>query len=321
MSDAEPGRTCPLSYRTRPEDLAGAVDLSADTLYLVGGLYGNEQALEAIEALADAERRQGLPEPVLVFNGDFNWFNAEPRILAELNDRVLRHWALQGNVEAELADPDPSAGCGCAYPEWVDDATVERSNRIIEALKTALGDNDTLRRALGEQPKQLAARVGAHRIGLIHGDPESLAGWDLAVERMPPPGEADGRIMDWFERADVSVFACTHTCLPFLQAFEGDTGAGFVINNGSAGMPNFRGSRDGLISRISVHPSPHDSVYGTHRQGLHLDALGVTAVTQDWLKWFEQRWPAGSPAHQSYFERLTSGPDYQLGQARRFVRK
>jgi hypothetical protein len=35
------GRSCPLAYRYQPEALARPSQLAADTLYVVGGLYGN----------------------------------------------------------------------------------------------------------------------------------------------------------------------------------------------------------------------------------------------------------------------------------------
>ena len=42
------GRSCPLAYRYQPEALAGPAQLEADTLYVVGGLYGNPAALAAV---------------------------------------------------------------------------------------------------------------------------------------------------------------------------------------------------------------------------------------------------------------------------------
>jgi hypothetical protein len=39
------GRSCPLAYRYQPEALAQPAQLEADTLYVVGGLYGNPAAL------------------------------------------------------------------------------------------------------------------------------------------------------------------------------------------------------------------------------------------------------------------------------------
>jgi hypothetical protein len=60
-----------------------------------------------------------------------------------------------------------------------------------------------------------------------YGDPESLAGWRLALEAMEPGDPAVRRqvgwrghptttadLLDWFGRADVRVLASTHTGLP-----------------------------------------------------------------------------------------------------------
>ncbi len=41
----QPGRSCPPHYRYQPTDLARDTPVAADTLYVVGGLYGNLPAL------------------------------------------------------------------------------------------------------------------------------------------------------------------------------------------------------------------------------------------------------------------------------------
>ena len=106
------GRTCPLHYRYGAEAIARLPTVEAETLYVIGGLYGNLPALDAIEAIAAQEAG-----PVtLVFNGDFNWFNVDDAGFAEINRRVLAHHAIVGNVEAELGVDGNAAGCGCAYP-------------------------------------------------------------------------------------------------------------------------------------------------------------------------------------------------------------
>ena len=65
------GRTCPLSYRYAPDVMRAEPALRTETLYVVGGLYGNEPALESVVRMFDAE-----PGPKhLIFNGDFNWFD------------------------------------------------------------------------------------------------------------------------------------------------------------------------------------------------------------------------------------------------------
>ena len=49
------GRACPLAYRYQPAALAQPAPLEAATLYVVGGLYGNLPALEAVLERAEQE--------------------------------------------------------------------------------------------------------------------------------------------------------------------------------------------------------------------------------------------------------------------------
>lgn len=319
MSETSPGRACPLHYRTRPEDLAGGPDLHAETAYVIGGLYGNPAALEAIKALAAVEVAQGLPRPRRIFNGDFHWFDAESELFAGIQKRVLAHTAMQGNVEAELADPDPGAGCGCAYPEWVDDNMVARSNRIMESVQQLIGRQPSLSEQLGRLPRQLRLEIAGHRIGVVHGDPDSIAGWGLAVEQMPPPGTSDETLENWFRAAEVDAIACTHTCLPFIQDCQAGGRRRVVINNGSAGMPNFRDDPRGLISRISRHPAPFETCYRTRLGSLYLEAVPLEVVTREWRQGFERMWPPGSPAYESYWSRLMEGPDFTRARAVRLA--
>src|SRR5689334_23228841 len=91
--DQRPGRNCPLHYRYAPADLARAADFSVETLYVIGGLYGNGPALEAVLALAAQE----ITPVTLCFNGDFNWFDIDDAGFRAINNEVLRHHALRGN--------------------------------------------------------------------------------------------------------------------------------------------------------------------------------------------------------------------------------
>ena len=299
------GRFCPAGYGYAPAAFAGASEIEAETLYLVGGLYGNGFALDAVQDMAAAE-----PGPVsIVFNGDFNWFNIRPDSFAAINARVLRHTALRGNVETELAGDDRGTGCGCAYPETVSDAEVARSNRILDMLRdTARGFPD-LRAQLARLPMLAAARVGGLRIGIVHGDGESLAGWRFAQQSLDAPDN-----LPWLDAvhaaAGVDLFASSHTCLPALREFALSRGSLVVINNGAAGMPNFSGTRYGLLTRISVHPAPIAPVYGIFRDGVHVEALPIRYDHGRWLEAFLADWPPGSPAHDSYYRRISEGPGY-----------
>ncbi len=299
-----PGRTCPLSYRYAPESLRRAPELAVESLWIAGGLYGNPFALESLLALYERERGASA----LVFNGDFHWFDARTDLFDQINRKVMEFAALRGNVETELAAPFADAGCGCAYPDWVDDGTVERSNEIIERLRAAAGDA----RALAALPMHLVARVGEARVGIVHGDFESLAGWGFSQEAL---STSRGRLaaQKAFGLAQVDIFACSHTCLPVLQRC-GDSRA--VVNNGAAGMPNFRGERYGVVTRISINPSA-EALYRLKCGDIHVEAIALRYDQAAWEKRFLELWPEGSPAHRSYYGRITNGPSYTVGQALR----
>ena len=321
------GRSCPLAYRYQPEALAGPAQLEADTLYVVGGLYGNLAALRAV--LERADREPGGPATI-VCNGDFHWLDVDPDDFEAISETVLARHATKGNVEAELA-ADTDAGCGCAYPDYVGDDVVERSNQIITRLRATASQFPGLVGRLGELPRHLTASVGGHRVGILHGDPESLAGWRLAVEAMEPGDPLVRRRVgwrgqpttaaeprDWFARADVEVFACTHTGLPYAQVVPDARHPRLVINNGAAGLGNFAGTTYGVMTRLSSDPRPPaDSLYGISGSSLRCDALPVRFDPARWKEHFLAQWPPGSPGHRSYFTRITRGSHLQLQQAAR----
>ncbi|MBE0615946.1 MAG: hypothetical protein IH604_19935 [Burkholderiales bacterium] len=301
-----PGRVCPLRYRYGAQAIADAPERHAETLYVIGGLYGNPQALEAVEAMARAE-----PGPVtLCFNGDFNWFNIDDAGFRSINETVLKHDAILGNVEAELGEDSDTAGCGCAYPESVDQSVVERSNQIHARLKrTAARHRDLLVR-LSVLPMVARYRVGAVRIGVVHGDAESLAGWRFDPASLDDPREHAWRAAA-FANARVDVFASTHTCAAATRRFDLD-GVKLVANNGAAGMPNERNAHFGMLTRIGVKPSPHASLYGHVVQNAHVDALAIGYDHAAWQQCFLDNWPAGSPAWLSYYARISKGPECRL---------
>ena len=308
---AEPGRVCPLRYRYGAGAIARAAPCEVKALYVIGGLYGNLAALDTIEAMAQSE---AVP-PTLCFNGDFNWFDVADQAFAEINRRVLGHDAILGNVEAELDAADADAGCGCAYPASVDAGTVERSNRIHAELRATAARHPALRERISALPMVARYRVGDCRVGVVHGDADSLAGWRFDVQALDDPAQWPW-VRAVFDIAGVDVFASTHTCLPALRRFElARGGAGWVVNNGAAGMPNFAGDLAGLCTRIAVTPCPHPPLQELRVRGAYLALLPVRFDAQRWRGEFLAQWPPGSPAWQSYFERITRGPAYAPGQA------
>jgi hypothetical protein len=308
-----PGRSCPPSYGYTPRALARPADVTADVLYVVGGLYGNAFALDAIEQIAMQENRA----PALVFNGDFHGFDAERTVFDAIQRRVLAHYALRGNVETEIASEDAAAGCGCAYPESVPDADVERSNAILDRLRGVARSDAGSRSKLAALPMHAVAQVGGARIGIVHGDAWSLAGWRFAHDSLHHA--ADNALDAALERAAVSGFASSHTCAPALKT----TARGFVVNNGAAGMANFAGTSFGVITRIATHALPRRleplRLYGASDwiadRACVVDALKVEFDLPGWLASFDAIWPAGSSAAVSYRRRIVSGPDFTIDQA------
>lgn len=305
-----PGRACPAAYGYGARALAGPAAFATETLYVAGGLYGNPEALERLIEQFDAEPG----DKALVFNGDFHWFDVDPADFEHVTKAVLAYRATRGNVETEIADASPGAGCGCGYPAWVDDVVVERSNRILERLRATAAAFPRLRERLAALPMYLVAEVGAERVGIVHGDADSLAGWGFSQESVATP-EGRTRAAGAFVAAGVRVFASSHSCLPVLQAFGGGR---LLANNGAAGMPNFRGHPAGLITRISVRPAPA-ALYGARADRLHVDAVAVNYDAARWAARFLARWPEGSDAHASYFERIVHGPRFSTSQALRLA--
>lgn len=315
MSAASPGRNCPLHYHYDPNVFRQPVPArlaDLDVLYVVGGLYGNELALQEILTLFEAEAGRKR----LVFNGDFHWFDAEPALFDRIQRAVLAHEALRGNVETELSRENAAsdAGCGCAYPDWVDDGVVNRSNRILQSLWSAA--TPAHRRQLAALPMWQLASVGGMRLALVHGDAQSLAGWGFAQEhlRQAPHREL---VRQWFAHAGVDAFACTHTCLPVFQnvAPRNAPQAAWIFNNGAAGMPNFRGDPAGLLTRVALTPYRGRSRrLGIVQGGVNVDAIGIEVPFDAARQRFLALWPEGSEAYESYFARISAGPDYEPAQ-------
>lgn len=311
-----PGRTCPLHYRYQPTAFAVPAAARCEVLYVVGGLYGNEPALGRVLDLFARERG----DKRMVFNGDFHWFDVSDAAFAAINAGVLGFDATRGNVETELATSAGAlgagdAGCGCAYPAWVGDGVVQRSNQIMARLRATAQRAPAAVRALQALPMWRRIDVGGRRIAVVHGDAESLAGWGFAAESLQDPTQRE-RVRAWFEAAEVDAFACTHTCLPVFQTLpaHGAAFAPIVLNNGAAGMPNLRGAREGLLTRIAITPfGGPERRFGVERGGLFMDGIAVAYDEPQWHAQFLAQWPGGSAAHTSYWPRISTGVTHALG--------
>ena len=169
-----------------------------------------------------------------------------------------------------------------------------------------------MRERLGSLPLNLVARVGSAHIAIVHGDAESLAGWGFSQEALDDPGHT-ATISRWFDAARADVFASSHTCLPVACELPGGR---VLVNNGAAGMPNFRATRHGIITRISTTQSRVTaSLYTLCARDVRVEALPVHYDSARFEREFLGNWPPGSAAHTSYHSRITWGPDYEAGRA------
>ena len=320
------GQSCPIEYQYKAKDFSVAPAIAAKTIYVVGGLYGNLDALHEILRMQDAEKRAGT-DVQLVFNGDHNWFNTNPSSFREINQIVLENFAIRGNVEAEIA-ASVDAGCGCNYPDYVNQQYVARSNAIMTKLQQTAREFTSICDGLNRLPLIRTVDLDGKKIGIVHGDAEMLAGWAFAAERLSPIGkccsgdEAGAELTPralierYFVDAGVLGFASTHTCLAHAKDFFVGGQDRVIMNNGAAGLPNFANTSYGMITRISVDPHiPENSLYGAWVSGLRYDSLAVNYDTAIWLRRFLTDWQPGSAAYEAYFNRIVAGPNFDLSDA------
>ncbi len=310
------GRSCPLSYRYEPTSLARLATTDVETLYCVGGLYGNPLALTALQSLVARE----TAEVRVVFNGDFHWFDAGADAFQRIESGTTndaRFVRLRGNVETELASDD-DIGCGCAYPDSVDDGVVDRSNDMLRRLRDISLNFPGERAALAALPMSAAFRVGSQRVVVVHGDLESLAGWrldPLSLDQTPNADWANAAMRE----ANADIVASSHTCLPALRQWQSaNDRSQSVINNGAAGMPCFTHTRFGIVSRIGIAPASSvglQSLYGVKQGGVWIEALPLHFDFAAWRTEFLSLWPPGSAGYESYFSRIENGVKFSVESA------
>jgi hypothetical protein len=296
------------------------------TLFVVGGLYGNLEALKIISQRAKNENA------LVVFNGDFNFFNTTRETWDELNERVLTldgsELSILGNVEKSACSPLEYSGCGCNYPSYVGESVPRWADEIVAKLhQAAQSSSSSIGKKLLELPDFRVIKFGGERIGIIHGDFENIAGWKLSLESLYPLNTRVRNLLNvpaseisspeyvqkGFQDADISLLCCSHTCVPFAQRISFHTGngrhqKGAIFNNGAAGIPNFRNNLFGVMTRISVDTSPPlDSLWGGPVGNIRVDAVPIRYDIFGFAKLFATLHAQGSAASLSYGSRIQRG--------------
>ena len=272
--------------------------LCCETLYVVGGLYGNVQALQAIKKFVEPDAR-------VVFNGDMHWFDNDAEQFRAIEEGAKAFYLLNGNVEKELSREIKSgAGCGCFYPDSVAQTTKSWANEIHAHLSKMVDAHLPQYKAMFQKRAScLGVYVGEQKIAITHGDEFSLAGWGCSRENLQNP-QRQKALNAWFQENHVTVLASSHTCEAALLELEN----GVLINNGAAGLPNFKAPNSGVITRISTKPSKR-ALYGVKKEGLYIEAIDVAYDAASFWDAFRRLWDETSPAYRSYASRILNGVD------------
>ena len=266
-------------------------EIVAETLYVIGGLYGN---VEALDARARARRARAGPV-ALVFNGDFHWFDVDPRDFAAIDGgRAGACGAARQRRDRARRRRRRGAGCGCAYPDDVERRRVARSNEILVRLRATARRCPRAARATRRACRCISSRAWATRASAscTATRPRSPAGASPTTALDDPAHRALGRI-DVPRRARRRLRVARHTCLPALRRFDWPGGVP-IANNGAAGMPNFRGTP----LRVAHAHRPcgrrrAERLHGARLAGAFVEALRVDYDQARWLRAFDRRWPAG----------------------------
>ncbi len=304
------GRVGAGDYAIAPRewDAAPLEALECDVLYCVGGVYGNLFAVRALPALVEGEA--SCDTVAVAYNGDYHWFDADEESFREVERLVQGAVVLNGNVEIELSRAEScGVGCGCSYPTSVSDAFVSRSNDIYARLRDASKGIRGLRETLSSRMAWAVARVGGVRVGITHGDERSVSGWGCSLDSLRD-SERCAQLAAFFNERDIDVLSTTHTCAAAARGFS----SGVVVNNGSAGLPDFKGELYGLVTRIATSPHP-DALYRARFKDAFIEAVPLRYDHEAFAAWFDRVWEEGSPAAISYRKRVLEGPPSRLEDA------
>ncbi|CZE46690.1 hypothetical protein [Campylobacter geochelonis] len=262
-------------------------ELESDEIYIAGGVYGNPFALQKLSEISNGAK--------VVLNGDLHWFDATKESFLKTEYLAQEFICLNGNVELELAKNSLET-CGCNYPEYEDKDVIARADEIFKTLN--LAPSSEQREMLKKRKTTLFAKVGNVNIAITHGDEKNVAGWELDrvnLEKQTRQNELN----QWFLKTTFSVLASTHTCQAGLLKLKN----GIVINNGSAGMPNFSEFRTGLVTRIATTPH-QNAFYRSSINEVFIELIRLKYDNAKFLKYFDEIWSEQSPAALSYKTRI-----------------
>ncbi|WP_101773280.1 calcineurin phosphoesterase [Peptostreptococcus faecalis] len=295
------GRTCPLDYKIE-ESSFDTIEGRYDTIYVIGGLYGNKFALKKIIEMANEEYNETNIMPKFVFNGDMHWFDYKYDDFIEIEKLSESGIKLLGNVEAEMIRlNDIGVGCGCSYPDTTSDDAVERSNEIHKKLKDLATKRKDVYKELEDRKKIVNIQVGSSKVSITHGDEKYLSGWDCSLENLSKKSRQE-ELYDFMKSKKIDVFATTHTCAQVVLKYEDKA----VYNNGASGMASVNTSLGGIITRISTNRR-EDFIVEDKINDVYIQQCIVDYDVDEFISWFDEIWNIDSPASISYRNRIING--------------
>ncbi|MGC4092956.1 MAG: metallophosphoesterase family protein [Polyangiaceae bacterium] len=207
---------------------------SFERLAVMGGAYGNLQALAA--CVADARANQAEQ---LAFLGDAIGCCGHSE---EVVRDIERDFSLlvAGNHEQQAVARSES--CGCGYASAEDEAI---SCEAFQLATASLSERSL--EFLGTWPERRIVEFGGGRVLLCHGSPGFTSEFLYEVEL------DDLRLEAWLDEFDVRGFVCTHSGLPFVRHLRGGR---FAVNCGVVGKADHDGDPAVHYALIDM-PSPN----------------------------------------------------------------
>lgn len=261
------------------------IELYSDEIWVAGGVYGNIFAIKKLNEMADKGN--------IIYNGDLHWFDADLKAFNDVESNTQNAVKLNGNVEIELKRAE-NLGCGCDYPEYENEVIVKNAELIHARLKSICADFSIF----NDRGTSLVANVGSAKIAITHGDEKRLNGWGFDHESFANKIRQD-EVAEWFKQTKFDILATSHTC----KALVINNKNFVVLNNGSAGMPNFSEFAVGLVGRIST--TAHEkALYRSRIKDVYVELVMLRYDKSEFIKYFERIWSDDSPASISYKARI-----------------
>lgn len=345
------GRACPVDYRIAPDAFAGEPEVVADVLYVVGGLYGNPFAAQAIDALVASEQiaAAGADEDDVSKSTNAN-HGANPGAntgpipsvnpcasqsstsspSAPINVNVVLngdiHWFDKtaenfADIERRIGKYIPLVGNVEAELRRQDDIGVGCGC----AYPDCTSDDSVARSNRIHKMLSFALESDPGLKRLLENRPSTLlasvAGKRIAITHGDEKllgGWDNSReaLQDILRQDEVDTFMADNDLDVFTTTHTCAPAAiklarGVVVNNGAAGLPNFAGEDFGLCIRIATCPR-EDSLFECELDGLFIQAIPVRYDHTAYLKWFDGLWPETSAAAISYRSRIVDGAEDRI---------